>query len=146
MERTRELRPASVLAGVMAVAAAAGAVGLWAGGIDFGEEVTARLPWGSTLLAGTALLLVVAVPMGLAAVAAWRAAPRAPELLVVAGLLLVAWIAVELAFIRSLSWLQPVCLVWGLVVALWGRHAARTVGPRPEPGVSPGRTRGAHRT
>ncbi|GAA1258732.1 hypothetical protein GCM10009657_37380 [Oryzihumus leptocrescens] len=127
----------------MAVGAAAGTVGLWAGSIDFGEEITARLPWGSTLLAGTALLVVVALPMTLAAVAAWRGSPRAPELLLLAGLLLVGWIVVEVAFIRSFSWLQPVCAVWGALVAVLGR---RDRGRAPVPDVSPGRSPGARRT
>ena len=138
-------RPGAVVAGVMAVAGAAGAVGLWGGGIDFGDEITARLPWGSTVLAGTALFLVVAVPMGLAAVAAWRGHPRAPELMVAAGLLLVAWILVEVAFIRSFAWLQPICAAWGLAVALLGRREGRR-SPGGGVRVSPGRTPGAHRT
>jgi ABC-type antimicrobial peptide transport system permease subunit len=136
-------RVAAALAAVMAVGAAAGAVGLWSGSIDFGEEITARLPWGSALVAGTALLVVVALPMTLAAVAAWRGNPRAPQLLLLAGLLLVGWIVVEVAFIRSFSWLQPVCAVWGALVAVLGlRDRSRA----PVPGLSPGRSPGARRT
>lgn len=136
-------RGAATLAAVMAVGAAAGALGLWGGSIDFGDEITARLPWGSTVLAGTALLVVVAVPMAVAASAAWRGDPRAPRLLLVAGLLLVGWIVVEVAFIRSFSWLQPVCATWGALVAVLG---LRDRGRAPGPGVSPGRSPGARRT
>ncbi|MGH3861618.1 hypothetical protein [Actinokineospora sp.] len=33
-----------------------------------------------------------------------------------AGLMLVGWILVQLAVIRTFSWLQPMCVVLGLVV------------------------------
>ncbi|MGZ4600437.1 MAG: hypothetical protein ACXVYY_06920 [Oryzihumus sp.] len=136
-------RVAAALAAVMAVGAAAGTFGLWSGSVGFGEEITGRLPWGSTLVAGTALLVVVALPMTLAAVAGWRGNPRAPQLLLLAGLLLVGWIVVEVAFIRSFSWLQPVCAVWGALVAVLG---LRDRGRAPVPGVSPGRSPDARRT
>jgi hypothetical protein len=145
MDDRQVLRLDAVLAGFMALGAGAGTVGLWVGSIDFGPEITARLPWGSTGFAGAALLLVVAVPMAVAAVAAWRGDPRAPALLVVAGLLLFGWIVVELAFIRSVSWLHPLCALWGVVVALLGWRVRRD-GAGARPGVSPGRTPGARRT
>lgn len=143
MATGRRDRLAAALAAVMAVGAAAGTIGLWSGSVDFGEEITARLPWGSPLLAGAALLLVVAVPMAVAAVTSWRGDPRAPQRLLVAGLLLVGWIVVEVAFIRSFSWLQPVCAAWGALVAVLG---LRDRGRAPVPGVSPGRSPGARRT
>lgn len=146
MDERAVLRVDAVLAGVMAVGGAAGAVGLWTGSIDFGEEINGRLPWGSMVFAGAALLLVVGLPMAVAAVAAWRDDSRAPTLLVVAGVLLVGWIAVELAFIRSVSWLHPVCALWGLVVALLGWQVQRSGRGVAGPGISPGRTPGAHRT
>lgn len=141
MATGRRDRLAATLAAVMAVGAAAGTLGLWSGSIDFGEEITARLPWGSALVAGAALLVVVAVPMAVAAVTAWRGDPRAPQLLLVAGVLLVGWIVVEVAFIRSFSWLQPVCAAWGALVAVLGLRDRA-----PLPGVSPGRSPGARRT
>lgn len=122
--RTR-MRPwgYAVLAAVeagMAVAAAAGAVGLVGGGIDFGEPIHSRLPLGSYPLAGVALALLVAVPMGAAAVAAWRRDREAAKWAIVAGAVLVGWIAVEVAFIRTYSWMQPVCLAWGAAVLATG--------------------------
>lgn len=117
----------AMFAGFIAVNAYAGMVGLITGGIDFGQDVNARLPFGSTVFAGIALALVVGVPMTVAAHLAGTDRPHFPGAAVLAGVLLVGWIAVEVAFIRSFSWLQPVCLVAGLVVAMAGvRELRRT--------------------
>jgi hypothetical protein len=123
---TRNLNPAgagtlhrgalTTLTALVAVWAYAGAVGIIGGGIDFGPTVNDRLPWQSTALAGVALLLGVAVPMTLAAVAVWRGTPHAASAAVLAGLMLVGWIVVQLAVIRTFSWLQPVCVLLGLAV------------------------------
>jgi hypothetical protein len=119
-------RSAAVAAGVMALAASSGAIGLIGGSLDLGSTVNNRLPLRSPVLGGVALLLIVAVPMALAAVAAWRGAPGAPTLLLLAGTALVSWILVEIAFIRTFAWLQPVCGSYGLLVAALGWHAGRT--------------------
>ena len=58
------------------------------------------------------MLAFVAAPMTAAAVAAVRDLRYANELMVAAGLLRVAWIAVELAFIKSYSWFQPNISFW----------------------------------
>ncbi|MFC7615412.1 hypothetical protein ACFQV2_19800 [Actinokineospora soli] len=108
------------LAGLMAVWAFAGVIGVYGGGVDFGPVVTARLPWESPVLAGTALLLAVAVPMSVAAGLVWRRSRSGPVALLAAGLLLVAWILVQILFIRTFSWLQPVCFGYGFVVAWLG--------------------------
>jgi hypothetical protein len=113
------------LAALMAVWAWAGAVGVAVGGIDFGAEITARLPWQSTSLAAAALAVGVAVPMTAAAVLVARRSPAAPTALLAAGLLLAGWIVVQLLFIRTFSWLQPVCFAYGLVVARLATTAAR---------------------
>jgi len=56
------------------------------------------------------------VPMGTAAVAGLRGSPRTGDLAVVAGGALVAWIAGQVAIIRTFSWLQPACLAYGVGV------------------------------
>ncbi|MGW5055038.1 hypothetical protein [Actinokineospora sp. NPDC004072] len=109
-----------VLAGFMAVWAYAGAVGVIGGGVDFGPDITARLPWESTTVAGIALLACVAAPMTAACALVWRGSGRAPRALVVAGVLLAGWIVVQLAVIRTFSWLQPFCLGYAIVVAALG--------------------------
>jgi hypothetical protein len=70
-------------------------------------------------VAGLALLGFVAVPMSVAAAAAARPGPFTAVAVLVAGELLIAWIAVELTFIQTYSWLQPLYLIGaGAVVAL----------------------------
>ncbi len=121
------------LAGVCApmfLTAAAGAVGLATGGLDLGAEITARLPMASPLLAGTALGLVVALPMGATTVVGWRRSARTADLGILAGSALIGWIAVEITVIRTFSWLQPICasygaLVLGLALLLRGSNEPR---------------------
>jgi hypothetical protein len=110
----------AALTGLIALSAYAGVVGLVGGGISFGETINARLPYQSLFLAGMALLLVVAAPMTAAAVACIRDLDYATELVIGAGLLLVAWIAVELAFIKSYSWFHPTYLALAILVLLCG--------------------------
>ena len=135
----KDVRVTSAVAtGAIALSGYAGAVGLLSGGISFGPAVDARLPFGSLVLAGVALLLVVAVPMTVASVAAGRGTRHAPDLVFGAGLLLVAWIAVELAFIKVYSWFHPSYLVAAIVVLALGWLMCRTNAPEvqssgPEP-------------
>lgn len=128
--RTRVAAAAAIL---LAIWGYAGALGLMFGLIDFGPTIDARLPWGSLPVAGVALLLVVAVPMTVAAVSAWRAEPTVAETLVLTGAVQIGWVAVQLAVIRSFSWLQPVCAGLGLLIAvigwrLWVSRGRRTGG------------------
>jgi hypothetical protein len=110
----------AALTGIIALSAYAGVVGLVGGAISFGETINARLPFHSLFLAGMALLLVVAAPMTAAAVACIRDLRYAGELVIGAGLLLVAWIAVELAFIKSYSWFHPTYLDLAILVLISG--------------------------
>ena len=121
--RTGQTRRRPVLAtcsGVLAVLAYAGAAGLITGTIDYGPEITARLPFGSSVFGGVALALVVGVPMTLVAYLGARVDARTSLAAVVAGSLLVGWIVVEIGFVRTYSWLQPVCAFAGVAVALAG--------------------------
>ena len=115
----------ALVCGVMATAAVAGAVGLISGSLDLGATVTARLPADSPELAGVALAVVVALPMTAAAVAGARRLPASDDLAVLAGSALIGWIVVEAAVIRTFSWLQPACLLYGAVVAAIGLLARR---------------------
>ena len=109
-------RIAAAVTGFIALSAYAGVVGLLGGGISFGETIDARLPFGSLILAGLALLAIVAVPMSIAAVAAAKGTQHGPDLVSAAGLLLVVWIGVELAFIKAYSWFHPTYLAAAIVV------------------------------
>ena len=110
----------AVLIGLIALSAYGGVVGLVGGGLSFGETIDARLPYGSLFLGGIALLFFVAAPMTLAAVVSLRDLRHAGDIVMGAGLLLVAWIAIELAFIKSYSWFHPTYLALGILVALGG--------------------------
>jgi hypothetical protein len=110
----------AALTGIIALSAYAGVVGLVGGAISFGDTIDARLPYQSLFFAGMALLLVVAAPMTAAAVACIRDLRYASELVIGAGLLLVAWIAIELAFIKSYSWFHPTYLLLAILVMSCG--------------------------
>jgi hypothetical protein len=110
----------AVLTGLIALSAYGGVVGLVGGGISLGETINARLPYGSLFLGGIALLFFVAAPMTVAAVVSLRDLRDAGDIVIAAGLLLVAWIAIELAFIKSYSWFHPTYLGLGILVVLCG--------------------------
>ena len=80
------------------------------------------------IVAGLALLAIVAVPMTIAAVAATKDAHHSPDLVFAAGLLLVVWIGVELAFIKTYSWFHPTYLAAAVAVLglgwLMDRHGS----------------------
>ena len=94
---------AAVVTGAIALTGFAGVVGLIGGDLTFGPAIDARLPFGSLVLAGLALLVFVAVPMTLAAVAVTRDNRFSYDVVFAAGLLLALWIAVQLAFIKTYS-------------------------------------------
>ncbi len=124
-------RPGLLLAAITgllnAVSAAAGGVFLALGVLSLGPGLTARLPWGSAALGGTALVLWVAVPNAVLTVLALRADRRTGAASVAVGTLLVAWIAVELAFIRELSFFHPLYVVIGSAQVALGAHLVSVV-------------------
>jgi hypothetical protein len=138
-ELRRQQRVLATCTGAMAVAAVAGAVGLVGGGIDFGEVdelIRDRIPWQNPVVAGLALGGAVAVPMGTAALMAWRGAAKADVAALVAGAALICWIVGEVALLRVYSWMQPACLGYGLLVAGMGWHLRRS--RAPETGITVG--------
>lgn len=110
----------AVTAGMMAACALAGAAGLIGGFIDLGDRLNDRLPFGSPVVGGLALAIVVSLPFFVAANYAWNGDRRSGEAALVAGSLLVLWIVVELAFLRELSFLHPLCAVIGAAFAIVG--------------------------
>ena len=77
-------------------------VGLVGEESSFRKVINARLPFHSLLLAGIALLFFVAAPMTAATVACARSAIRRRASFC-AACFLVAWIAIELAFLMAYS-------------------------------------------
>lgn len=114
------LRRLAVVAGLTAGSAYGGAAGLATGGLELGRTVTHRLPAHSPVLGGIALALIVAVPCTWLAWLAWRGDRRAGRAQVTVGLLLMGWIAVELAFIREFSFLHPLFFWLGAILLVRG--------------------------
>ena len=132
-----------MVAGLTALSGYAGVVGLIGGGLSFGPEIDDRLPFDSLVLAGFALLCFVALPMTVATVVSFRPNRFTNDLVFGAGLLLVAWIGVELAYIKIYSWFHPTYLVVAVVVLALGwalerlsqraRSSLDVVEPHPQP-------------
>ncbi|MTD53146.1 hypothetical protein [Amycolatopsis pithecellobii] len=112
--------------GLIAIFAVAGAVGLMTGTLGLEEEVVARFPFGSAVFGGLALVLVVGVPMGLVCYFGSRPDRRTSGAAIVAGCLLIAWVAVEIGFVQTYSWLQVVFAFAGVLVAHAGLRDVRS--------------------
>ncbi|WP_439657858.1 hypothetical protein ACSHWB_36480 [Lentzea sp. HUAS TT2] len=121
----------NLFAGAIALSAWAGAAGLATGVLDFGPAITARLPLHSGALAAAGLSLVVALPMTLAAWLCGRNHPQWRLVTAAAGALLVGWILMQVAVIRTFSWLQPLMATAGIVVVVCAiARRDRFQGPR----------------
>jgi hypothetical protein len=103
-----------VVAGLNAVAALCGAVGLVSGWLSLGD-LTERLPWGSSVVGGVALAVLVALPQAALALLARCRSSAAAATSVLVGAMLVGWILVEVVFLQVFAGLQVAYLVIGLV-------------------------------
>jgi hypothetical protein len=120
----------SCYATFVALSAFAGAAGLATGGLALGGKLDHRLPFHSPVFGAVALALVVGLPSTALARDAWRGDRTLGITALLAGIALVGWIAVELAFIREFSWLQPFYAGVGVTYVAIGRHAARRLQPQ----------------
>ena len=114
---------------LVALSAVYGGVGLiWNNVIGMPDDWLQGTPFTSWAVPGAFLLLVVAVPMGVAAVMEVSTSPWAGLASIMAGAAQVGWIGAELFVMQRYNVLQPVMLAFGLVimlVAVWsGRHRA----------------------
>lgn len=119
---TTSHRRLAVFTGVNAVAAWGGAIGLVAGYLTFGDKINHRLPFASPVFAGFALALVVAIPLSVVTHLAWNRHEETAAAATVCGLLLVGWIAVQIAVIREFSFFQPFYSAVGAGLVVWGRR------------------------
>ncbi len=115
----------AVFAALNALSAWFGVVGLVGGGLSFGEDLDQRLPFDSLVLAGVALAVVVALPSTILAVLAWRGDSRTPAAATALGVLLIGWIVVQLLFLQSFSFFQPLYAAIGVAFLVVGRRLAR---------------------
>ena len=113
------------LAGLNALAAFAGAWGLMSGALGLDATATSRLPSDSPVLGGLALALLVGVPNLVLAWWGFVRHPWAAAGAVVVGAGMILWIVVELAFIRELSFLQPVYVMVGALMIVAGLRQMR---------------------
>ena len=95
-------------AGAIALSACLGSIGMISGLLPVSAPLAERLPFHSPVFGGIALALIVGLPTSFVAVLSWRRHPRTPDAAALAGLMLVGWIAAELAIAREFSVLQVV--------------------------------------
>jgi hypothetical protein len=110
-------------AAAVAVSACGGAVGLVTGALSLTHTYEQRLPFRSPVFGGIALGLVVGVPFMLLAVLAHRGDPHTERVSLGVGVLLIGWLLVELAFIRTFSFFHPFFGAIGVVFIASGRRA-----------------------
>jgi hypothetical protein len=112
-----------------ALAAFGGAIGLATGGLALESDLNERLPFASPVLGGIALAVVVATPFTAVAVLAWRGDERSDLAAGVTGVLLVGWIAVQLALLRAPTFLHAFYLAVGVGLVWYGRAALTRLRP-----------------
>ena len=113
----------ALFAGLIAASAYLGAAAMISGQLRLEPVMVSRIPLHSPVFAGLALACVVALPNTAVAVFAWRGHPRSADAATLAGLLLVGWIAVELAVVREASFLQGAYALAGIgLIILGGRR------------------------
>jgi hypothetical protein len=108
---------------LVAVSAWFGVYGLVSGALSIGADLEQRLPFGSPVLGGIALALVVAAPTSYLAWSAWRGAPSTDLVSVACGVLVIGWIVVQYLFIRQLSFFHPTYVVVGALLVWAGRRS-----------------------
>jgi hypothetical protein len=126
MEHVRRHRGLAAFAALISASAWFGTAGLATGFLDLGPEVTPRLPFASPVLGGIALAVVVAIPTAVLAVLAWRGGRRTPAVAIWCGVAQIAWIVVELAFIRELSFFHPLYVLVGAALVGLGVRSLPT--------------------
>jgi len=113
----------AISAALVAISAFGGAAGLVTGSLSVGADLEQRLPLASPVLGGVALGLIVGVPFSVLAVLAWRGDEQTDLVSLCVGGLLIGWLVVELAFIRTFSFFHPTFGLIGAAFMYAGRRA-----------------------
>lgn len=124
----------AVLLGIVGINGVYGGVGLMRDGMGMPADWVERLPFGSWALAGVALLLGVAAPQFASCWLVLTRSHRAALGAALAGVVLVAWIVVQILLLRRYFFLQPVIAVLGLVEVALAWSWLRSARPRQDAG------------
>jgi hypothetical protein len=110
----------------IAISATAGGVGLILGGLAFPLEWLAGTPFGSYVMPGAILALIVGGSALAATVLMLQKNPFAVPVALLAGAIQVGWIIGELLLVGTrgdvMAWLQAIYFVAGLIVAVLAAH------------------------
>ena len=140
--------PGIVLELLTGAAAGYGGVGLiWHNVIRMPDDWLRGTPFTSWAMPGVFLLLVVAAPMGAAALLELRRSPWAAAASITAGAAQVGWIGAELLIMQRYNVLQPVMLGFGLAVlllAVWSRRHQPLLPPAGPTAPKPSRPADPH--
>jgi hypothetical protein len=106
-----------------------GGVALMVNGMGMPKAWLVGTAFGSWLLPGVFLILIIAVPMTAAATAELVRSPRAHLISLAAGLIQIGWIVVRVAVLQRYFVLQPVLILAGIAVAMlaWWSYPGQTL-------------------
>ncbi|WP_040835084.1 hypothetical protein [Nocardia brevicatena] len=110
----------AMISGAIAIWAFAGAAGVATGLIEFGAVIDSRLPWDSEPFAAVMLALVVGMPMAATSWLAGHGRRSYPAVAIAAGSAAIAWILVQLVVIRTVIWVQPLCVALSVIIVVLG--------------------------
>ena len=108
---------------IVALSAVGGSIYVLGGAPEWPREWLQGTPFDSYVVPGLTLLIAVGGSMTAAAVTLLSGNPRAPEMSIVAGIVLTGWITVQVLVIvpdGGFSWLQPTMFAVGVAVASIG--------------------------
>jgi hypothetical protein len=131
-----------VLELVIAANAVYGGIGLIRDGMGMPDEWLTATPFASWRWPGVFLLLVIALPMSVAAALEAARSRWAFAASLAAAAAQVGWIGVQWAVLRRYFFLQPLLLCAGLAVGAiaWWLHRGQRIFPPAWPDGSPSRT------
>jgi hypothetical protein len=81
-------------------------------------------PFTDYTIPSAMLMVVIGGSSALAASAVLRGVPGAAEYAIAAGVIVLVWMAAQLAIIGYVSWLQPAVAAGGVLILVLARHLA----------------------